>query len=92
MHINYRAQFSDKPARKGRKSAAARGDDPDPRDADEDDGLLDLDEEEEDQAQYSGRSGARRGVRRGSSGQQEEERGAGGTPGRWATHNNRKVN
>ena len=91
VHINYKGQFSDKPAARGRKSAAAR-DGPAHQDADEgDDELLDL-EAEEDQGQYSGRSGSHRGNPRDSSGQEEEGPQAEGTPGRWATHNNHKVN
>lgn len=86
MHINYKGQFSDKPASRVRKIAAA-SDGLDHPDTDEDNGLLDVDEEE-DQGHNSGQSGSRRGNHAGSSGQAEE---AEGTRGRWATHNNHKV-
>ena len=89
MHINYKGQFSDKPASRARKSVAARAGS-DHQDSDEDDGLLDLDEED-DQGRYSGQSGSRRRHQAGPSGQEEGGLQAEGTPGRWATHNNHKV-
>ena len=86
VHINNKGQFSDQPASRACKSAAARAG-PDHKDSDEDDGLLDLDEEE-DQRRYSG---SHRGNQAGPSGQEEEGLQAEGTSGRWATHNNHKV-
>ena len=89
MHINYKGQFSERPASRVRKSAAAR-EGPDHQDADEDDEVLDLNEEE-DQGPYSGRSWSRRRNQTGASGHEEEGPQAEGTPGRWATHNKHKV-
>lgn len=88
MHINYKAQFEDKPASRGRKSSSARNS----HGQDEECEVLDLDREEEEG--QAGHSRANRGRKCGmSSHGAREDKGEQieGSHGRWVKRNNHNV-
>lgn len=91
VHINYKVQFTDQPAARGRKKASARDD----LEAADDD-LEGLNWEDEEDQRGSKRSKSSRGRQHASSSHDHEARGIGGEhaqprQGQWITKNNHNV-
>lgn len=86
MYINYKAQFSNQPAARGRKKAAARNV---PADADSDVEILDDDSGDSDEVE--GQSGSASGHRHNNEARGVAEGSGGARTGRWVHQNRHNV-